>query len=660
MAPGVDPNDPGCDAITLTAERTTLTVGDDIDLSVTARFSDGTTRDVTWLSLFYSSDETIASVSPEGHVTSLRAGQVNIRVHFLEQVEVVTFAIPFEHVVDPDLYAERYNAIDDHVMEQLAALNIPPSLLSDDAEFLRRVYLDTIGTLPTPDEARAFLANATPDKRTRLIEELLAREEFVDYWTLQLSDLLQNRRERDHDVRGVKGVRGFHGWLREQVAQNRPWDALTRDVLMATGNTRTDPQIGYYIVTIGEKRQPEESEVCDSVAQTFLGTRIGCARCHNHPLERYTQNDFYHFAGFFGRVGLRRQDPLNGSTELVVATSEELQVMQRIEELQHQVAELESKSEPTEDEQNQLMGRRGELAQHEQRLAELRQQEIHVRQPRTGEMLSPQSLDRDVLDIAADIDPREALVDWMVSPENEAFSGAMVNRLWKHYLGVGLVEPVDDLRASNPPTNRALWDYLRQEFVDSGYDLKHVMRLILNSRTYQLGSATTSENADDDRHYSHYYARRLPAEVLLDAVSHCTGVPEPFPGYPLGMRAIQLPDSGVDSYFLSLFGRSERITACACERDPDVTLPQLLHLQNGDWIDAKLRSPQGRVTELLDENSEIDALIEQIFLMTLSRPPMEHEYSVAQAALEGASDRHGAAVDLMWSILNSKEFTFNH
>lgn len=659
-AAGAQPDDPTCESIAVAAERTIQAVGETVDLSVTAAFSDGTIRDVTWLCQFFSSDDTIASVSSDGSVTTVRPGQANIRVHFLQHVEVVTLAIPYPSETDPGLYAERFNPIDDHVMEQLAALNIPPSPTADDAEFLRRVYLDAIGTLPTPDEARAFLADAAPDKRSRLIDLLLAREEFVDYWTLQLGDLLQNRRERDHDVRGVKGVRGFHAWLREQMAQNRSWDALTRDILLATGDTNTDPQIGYYIVTIGEKRQPEESEVCDSVAQTFLGTRIGCARCHNHPLECYTQDDFYHFAGFFGRVGLRRQDPINGPTELLVATGEELQTMQRMRELQQQIFELESESEPTEDEQSQLAGRRDELAHHEQRLAELRQQEVHVRQPRTGEMLSPQALDGATLDIAADSDPREALVDWMVSPENQAFSGAMVNRLWKHYLGVGLVEPVDDLRASNPPTNQQLWDYLRGEFVTSGYDLKHVMRLILNSRTYQLSSATVPQNADDDRHYSHYYARRLPAEVLLDAVSHCTGIPESFPGYPRGMRAIQIPDSGVHSYFLSLFGRSERITACACERSPDVTLPQLLHLQNGDWIDSKLRAPHGRLPQMLNEHGDTDALIEQMFLMTLSRPPQENEYAAARAAFDGASDRHSAAVDLMWSILNSKEFTFNH
>jgi hypothetical protein len=426
--------------------------------------------------------------------------------------------------------------------------------------------------------------------------------------------LFQNRKERDHDVRGVKGVRQFHVWLRRQVAANRPWDELTRDVLTATGATTEQPAVGYFVVTVGEFREQEKSEVAESVAQAFLGTRIGCARCHNHPLERYTQDDFYHFAAFFSRVKLNRKDPKQGPTVLEVAARDKNQ------------------------EKNP----------------------VGVTQPRTGRFLKPQPLDRSPTDVRPGDDPRAKLARWMTDPANEYFAGAMVNRVWRHFLGAGLVEPVDDLRATNPPTNPALWDALKTEFVAHKYDLKHLIRVVLNSRAYQLTSATRPGNETDGKFYSHYLARRLPAEVLLDALSQATGVGERFDGYPEGVRAIQIPNPHAHSQFLKMFGSSERVTACACERAGDITLPQLLNLQNGERLLAKLRDGNGTLAKLLKEVKDDDRLTDELFLRTLSRLPDADDRAAVKKALAAGDPRDEVFRDLFWALLNAKSFAFNH
>jgi hypothetical protein len=612
-APGPQKADPDVRRLEVTPTRRTLRPDDEVQLVVRAEYSDGTRRDVTWLSRFDSNDAGTASVDAAGKVRVNRCGETSVRVSFQGLVAVALVTAPYDQAVDEARYKARNNFIDDHVFAKLAALRIEPSDPCGDAEFLRRASLDTIGALPTPDEVRAFLADARPDKRDRLIDNLLDRPEFVDYWTLQLSDLFQNRKERDHDVRGTKGVRAFHYWIRKQVAANRPWDEIARAVVTAKGNTTDNPAVGYYVVTVGEHNsEAERSEVVASVAQAFLGTRIGCAQCHNHPLERYTQDDYYHFAGFFSLVKLDRRDSKAGPTTLLIAGPDR---------------------KPNKN-------------------------PVGVVQPRTGQFLKPQPLDRRVTDIKPGDDPREHLAAWMTDPKNEHFSGAMVNRVWKHYLGVGLVEPVDDLRASNPPTNPELWQALNQEFVGHHFDLKHLMRVILRSRTYQLSSATRPTNKLDGRFYSHYYARRLPAEVLLDALSRSTGVPDEFPGYPVGLRAAQLPDPAMKSYFLTLFGRSERVTACACERNGDVTMPQLLHLQNGDSVINKIRSGDGRLAKLLRENVGEAEVVEELYLATLSRPAPEDVKNLVHQQIAEA-DRVEVYRDLFWALLNSKEFSFN-
>ncbi len=610
-APGPNPADPNVTKLEVAPGDRVLKVGETAQLVAWATFSDGSRRDVTWLTKFDSNDAAIATVAFDGMVTAARNGATAIRAAFQTEVAVATVAVPHDRAVDSKLYEAKNNFIDDHVFARLKALRIEPSPLSSDAEFLRRAFLDTIGVLPTPDEVRAFLADARPDKRARLIDVLLDRPEFTDYWTLFLSDLFQNRKERDHDVRGVKGVRQFHEWLRQQVAANRPWDELARDVLLAKGTTTDSPAVGYYVVTVGEHREVEKSEVAESVAQAFLGVRIGCARCHNHPLERYTQDDFYHFAAFFTRVKLDRKDPKQAPTTLRYGHHDQSQ-----------------------------NGR-----------------PVGVGQPRTGLFLRPQPLDRSAVGFMLGEDPRRKLAAWITDPGNEFFAGAMVNRVWQHYLGVGLVEPVDDLRATNPPTNPVLWAALKSEFVKSKFDLKHLMRVILNSRTYQLTSATRPGNETDAKFYSHYYARRLPAEVLLDALSQSTDYPERFSGYPYGVRAVQIPDPGLQSYFLGVFGRSDRVTACACERVGDVTMPQLLSILNGSTVREKLT--YGVLPKLVAAEKDDEKVTTELFLRTLSRMPTDDERQAVRAALK-AERRDWVFADLMWALMNAKDFAFNH
>ncbi len=653
--PGPKVSDPLVERLEIEPLVATLKLDESRPIQVTAVYSDGQKRDVTWMTQFASNNSGILEVSDAGEVKALRHGEAVVRASFQGQVGVATLTMPHETATQPEWYTARNNAIDEHVYARLAALRIEPSQLCDDATFIRRASLHAIGTLPTPDEVRAFLADTSPVKRSQLIDQLLVRPEFIDYWALQLGDLLQNRKERDHDVRGTKGVRAMHQWLRQQLIAHRSWRDIASDVILAEGSNTQNPAVGYFIVTVGEKNS-DESEVVDSVAQAFLGTRIGCARCHNHPLEKYTQDDYYHFAAFFSRIMLDRKNPREAATTLQVAT-------RQMQNLQRDLAGQQKK-------QTELQAATGdhaqELAEYDKRLADIRQQidtarmgAVETRQPRTGQQLKAQPLDRSILASPAGEDPRKPLVRWMTDPKNEQFSGAMVNRLWKHFFAVGLVEPVDDLRATNPPSNRELWTLLNREFVSSNYDLRHVMRLVMNSRAYQLSSETRPSNFRDDRFYSHHYARRLPAEVLLDAICQATGDPEQFPSYPLGVRAIQVPDPGTDSYFLSLFGRSERTTACACERTGDVTLPQLLHLQNSDGLSNKLKTSTGRLEQLLAAQPDNDRVIEDLYLCTMSRLPADAEREVVQKALEGA-DRREVFQDLFWALFNSKEFAFQH
>ena len=652
--PGPRAEEPKLVGLKLAPSQETLEIGQVVSLKVTATYDDGRQRDVTWLTQFASRDSAMLELTEAGEVKALRHGETVVTAAFRGFVEVAAFTVQYETPVEPTWYSARNNAVDDAVFDKLSHLRLEPSPLCDDATFLRRATLDLLGVLPTPEEVRAFLTDQRSDKRQQLVDALLERPEFVDYWTHWLGDLLQNRKERDHDVRGTKGVRAFHAWLRSQLLAGRSWKEIASAVLTAQGSTLDQPAVGYFIVTVGE-REAHESEVADSVAQAFLGTRIGCARCHNHPLEKSTQDDYYHFVSFFSRIQLDRQKPEELPTILQTGTRHQFNLSRQIQQERQKIAEWKSANA----EAKQITEAEHRIAEWEKQMQQEAQSPVQVRQPRTGQMLPPRPLDRSATEIPVGSDPRAQFVNWMTDPSNAYFSGAMVNRLWRHFLGVGLVEPVDDLRATNPPSNQALWTVINREFVQSGCDFKHLMRLIVNSRTYQLASATSNSNFRDQRFHSHFMARRLPAEVLLDAICSSTGQPETFPGYPVGMRAVQIPDPFTDSYFLTLFGRSPRTTACACERSGDVTLPQLLHLQNGDSLHEKIRSPDGRLSQLLGKYSENSAVVDELYLTTLSRMPTEQERSSVLAAIADA-DRAEAMADVFWALLNSKEFAFNH
>lgn len=662
-APGPVADDADPVKLELSHAHERMKPGETRQLQVLAHYEGGRKRDVTWLAQFFSNDAATADVSETGLLTGKRHGEASVRAHFQNLVAVVTVTMPFEHAIDPAAFAGRKNAVDDAVFAKLKDLRIPPSPAADDATFVRRAYLDCIGLPPTPEEIGTFIADQRPDKRLRLIDTLLDRPEWADYWALQLGDLLQNRKERDHDVRGVKGVRTMHAWIREQLVANRGWDQIARDVLTTRGDHIASPQVGYFVVTVGEKRNVEESEVTDSVAQAFLGTRIGCARCHNHPLERYTQDDFYHFAAFFSKVSLKRANVYE-PTELVISGKDEVE---RSKEVDRLVRELDVAKRQAEgkagDEAKKAAAKVTELEKRvegaRKQLADARTKMPTVRQPRTNQMMAPRPLDRTAPKWEPGQDPRQSLADWMTNPDNEAFAGAMVNRLWKHYMAVGLVEPVDDLRSSNPPSNPELWKLLVGEFVRSKYDLKHVQRLILNSRAYQLDSATLPANQTETRFYNRYYARRLPAEVLLDAISAATDVPDIFAGYPVGTRAVQVPDPGVSSYFLTLFGRSDRVTACACEKNGEVTLPQLLHLSNSADVQAKIKHPDGRLSQLLKQEKDDRKVTDALFLATVGRPPTDAQWKAVQTSLAEGDPREQVFQDLFWAMVNSKEFAFN-
>lgn len=641
----------------------TYRVGDTRPWVVRAHWPDGTARDVTWLSQFFSNDEAVARVTPEGMVTALRAGETAVRAHYHGLVTAARVTVPTGRLVEPWRFGRALNPIDDTVFARLDALGIPPSPRCDDATFLRRAMLDATGTLPTPGEVDEFLADAGPGKRARWVERLLGRPEWVDYWTLQLADLLQNRRERDHDVRGVKGVRSFHAWLHGRLAAGVGWDRLARELLTARGDSFSHPEVGYFVTLVGEKA-PAESEVADSVAQAFLGTRIGCARCHNHPLERHTQDDFHRFSAFFSRIHLERREPAKGPTELVAASKERVERARRVEDASGRLAGAQARLLALEGVEREAAAREADERRREVARLKREIEAMDVRppstvQPRTREEVEARPLDRAAMSWRPGGDAREELVGWLVSTNNPLFAEAMVNRLWKHFMGAGLVEPVDDLRASNPPSNPAVLEFLAGEFRASGHDLRHVMRLIMGSRVYQLSSATVRGNESDRRFHSHYLARRLPAEVLADAVAAVTGVPERFEGQPVGVRAIQLPEPQTGSYFLSLFGRSERVTACACERKGEVTLPQLLHLQNAGETMRRLADRDGWIHRLARGKGPLEEGIAELYRMALGRRPTPAELGAILPTLDGVP-REEALRDVAWALLNSKEFNFNH
>jgi hypothetical protein len=614
-APGPSGKEPKVEGIAVEPPSRVYAANATQSLKVTARYSDGTSRDITRLALYKTNDGALASVDDNGSVRALRPGATGVMASFQGQVAVHVVTTPYDQKVAPAAYRDRANFLDDFVMAKLAEVKLEPSPAADEATFLRRVSLDLAGTLPDPAEAAAYLADPDPHKRAKLVDHLLDSPAYVDYWTQFLGELLQNRLERDGDKRGRKGVRGFSRWIREAVAENRPWDGIVRDILTARGPLSQVPAGGYYLVN----RKAED--LAEAATHAFLGTRIQCAKCHNHPLERFTQDDYYGMAAFFTRVKL---DGKNTDEGPAVDTG--------------------------------VPGRMGR-----RRGAKTDAQRVGITQPRTNEFLPPRPLDRSTLPLDAEDDPREQLADWMTSKANPLFPRAITNRVWKRFFAVGLVEPVDDLRATNPSTNEPLLKALSDDLVKHDFDLKHLMRTIVMSRTYALASDPLPTNASDRKFFSHYYPRRLPAEVLADALTQATGIPEAFEGYAVGLRAMQLPDPKVQSYLLDTFGRPERVTACACERSGEVTMPQVLHLINGESLNRRIADGDGRLAHLLRSGKPDREIADALFLATLARHPTGEQWRAVESALSGSTDgREAVFRDLLWALINAKEFLFSH
>ena len=605
VAEGVRPDradSPGLVGLVVTpAARTLDHPAREQQLVVRASFADGSTRDVTGLARYSSTDAAIATVDDAGRVVKQKRGETTILVSFEHLVATsrLTFREPVPGLVWVDPPANNF--IDEHLFAKLKLLRIPPSELSDDAMFCRRVYLDVIGLVPTPEEIVRFLDDDGPDKRARLIDALLKRPEYVDFWALKWADRLGcNQR-----YTGVKGAISFHRWIRDQIAANVPLDQFVRALVTAKGPNFTHPPASFY----RRIRSPEDA--VETVSQVFLGVRVGCAKCHNHVADRWTQDDYYGMAAFFSQVKYK-----NGPQNYAQYNKEETVYL---------VADSE------------------------------------VIQPRTGAVMKPKPLGGAPVEVKGDDDRREKLVDWLVAPSNPFFTRAAVNRIWYHLMGRGIVEPVDDLRDSNPPASAGLLEALANDFSAYGFDVKRTIRLITSSRAYQLSSLPNPFNAQDTRYFSHATVRMLSAEQLLDSASLAAGVPEKLFNLPAGSRAAQVPDGELVHPFLKDFGQPARADACECERGSDSTLEQALQVVGGRTLHSKVVARDNRIGKLLKSAADDATLVEQLFLATLSRYPSTAERELAESALANqAADRRRAAEDLFWALLNHPEFLFQH
>ena len=478
-----------------------------------------------------------------------------------------------------------------------------PSDLCTDAEFIRRASIDITGSLPTGDEVKAFSSDSDPARRAKLVDRLLERPEYSSFFAIKWADVLRNKRENKVDYQ--RGTFTFYDWIRESLQRNVPYDKFVRSILAASGSMETAPPVAWY------RRLKAPDAFVDDTAQVFLGMRLQCAKCHHHPFEKWGEDDYYGFAAFFAKVG-RKPD-------------------------------LRAKKLGRNDESVIFASRTGA-----------------VTQPKTGVTMAPKGLGAAVVPVPTHIDPRQKLVDWMAEPANPYFAKAVVNRYWAHFFGRGIVEPMDDLRQTNPPTNPELLDNLAVEFVRHGYDLKQLVRTICTSRTYGLSSVPSESNARDKQSFARHYPKRLSAEVLLDAISQVAGAPTAFGGMPAGTRAIELPDESVASAFLDTFGRPKRDTSCECERVSDASLGQSLMLLNSAEVQSKLSSAGSRAERLMKDPRPDDQKIEELFWAAFGRAPSSGEITSALNHLAKTKDkRREAYEDVLWALINAKEFQFN-
>jgi Protein of unknown function (DUF1549)/Protein of unknown function (DUF1553) len=574
-------------------------------LVVTAELSDGSRRDVTRQASFDVNDPTKVSVSADGRVQANGPGEMTVAIRYLNgrAVSRLAFLPDRRNFVWKEPPPE--NAIDRSVFAKLRALKINPSEPCTDAVFLRRAYLDAIGLLPTPEEAKSFLTDDEAEKRSKLVDRLLARPEFADFWALKWADLLRN----EEKTMGTKGVWIFQRWLRDQILTDVPLDEFARRIVTARGSTWHNPPASFYRTN----RDPMTS--AETLGQVFLGVRLQCARCHNHPFDVWTQNDYYGLAAYFGNV--QRKEVNN---------------------LRHDVLD---KHEINGDEMIYLSG------------------QPQAVQPRSGEMMTPKPPGGPRPNLGGDANALDDLAAWLTR-DNPQFARNLANRTWFHLIGRGVVEPVDDFRDSNPPSNQALLDALTAKLVAEGMQLKPLVGWIMKSRTYQLGSRPNETNADDEANFSRAAVRLLPAEVLLDALGEALGKPEPFADAPAYARAVQLPGARMGGQFLKAFGKPDRLLTCECERSEATTLAQAFQLINGEAVHRMLEADDNRIGQLLKLVGSNEEILSEIYLATLCRQPTESERAAFLDHVSEANDRRKAWEDVAWAIMNSKEFLLRH
>jgi hypothetical protein len=588
-------------AVRMIPDRVILRPGQKHRIQLIADYDNGLKRDVTRLGIFAVNNDRYAAVDDEGMVTADDAGETAIvgrfeRTFAATSVTVLSPAAAFTPTPVP-----TDNLIDRHVIEKLNRLKIAPSEIARDEEFLRRVYLDLIGVQPTPDEIRSFLANKDPEKRQKIADALFARPEFVDHWSLKWGDLLQNSR----NTLSSPAVFQFREFIRSAVAENTPIDEFARKILTARGGIPEDPASVYFAIS------KDTNDTVERVTQVFCGVRMLCARCHTHPLENWTQADYYGLASFFSQVS-PRQDPRFPSapnTKFVAL--------------------------------NLAAG--------------------SVTHPRTGKAQPPKLLGAEEPTLTAGKDRREVYAAWLTSPKNPFFARGIVNRYWSYFFHRGIIDPVDDIRSTNPPINPALLEALTQDFIEHKFDVRHLMKRIVTSATYQRSSVPNASNAHDEQNFARAMPRRIPAEALLDSLVQATGVPENIGGAPGGFRAAQLPDANIDSPFLKLFGKPQRMDACECERDNGSNMLQALNFINGKSILGRVKNPAARPAQLGRRKLSDEQVVIELYLWSLARHPEAREMKVSLEFVKSyGMDRAAALEDLMWALLNSKDFLLVH
>jgi hypothetical protein len=603
------PEDPVVTKITIYPEHRLLTRSNRQQFAVLAHYSDGSVQDVTQRAQYESNDQEVAVVDGAALVRTLElSGEAAVMARYQAKVSVFRATVPLGAKI-PDYQFAAKTVVDRFTHKKWQELGIVPSELCSDEQFIRRASLDIIGTLPTPDEVRKFVADPDPAKREKLIDALLERPEYSYYFANKWADVLKVKRGQQPGA--ARGTFAFHAWIRESIAADKPYDQFAREILAATGDPSQAPPTVWYT------QLQNAEQFVDDTAQVFLGLRLACAQCHHHPYEKWSQDDYWGLAAFFGRVGRKNHQVPGGFAN-------QQSVVQVI--------------------YNKPNG--------------------NVTNKRTNRPAEITPLDGAPMKVAADEDPRQKLVDWMVDANNPFFARAVANRYWAHFFGRGMIDPLDDMRVTNPPSNPELLDALARELVEHKYSLKHLIRTICQSRTYQLSAVPNDFNKHDKQAYARFYPRRMSAEVLYDAVNQVTASPSAFGNLPQDRhaprRAIMLPDESFASYFLDVFGRPQRLSACECERVNEANLAQALHLLNSDEVQNKLARAGGRAEQLAKDARPDAEKVEELFLWALARRPSAEHLEVALGHINrNAANKKQAYENILWALINTKEFVFN-